>query len=418
MQTSDKSEKMSDLSPKDIINDLLSKQRHRPRWHWYVLLAVAVAVLWGLRLHASHLKAAGAKPKGTAFPVAAAKAMRGDIPVFLDGLGSVTAFYTVNLHSRVDGQLMSVPIREGQYVREGDLLAQIDPRPYQAQLDSAQGQLAKDQALLTNAKIDLERYKTLVAQKAVPKQQYDTQVATVGQYEGNVEADKAAVDTAKLNLTYAHITSPISGRVGLRQVDPGNIVHAADANSMFVITQLHPIAVIFTLPEDNLPAVMKKLHEGGKLAVDAYNRDKTQKLASGSLLTVDNEIDPNSGTAKLKALFDNNDDALFPNQFVNVRLLLDTKRNEVIVPSAAIQRGSQGTYVYVIKPDNTVDLRLIKVGIVEGDSTSLDSGLEAGETVVTDGADKIQPGSTVTLPGAESGTTKAKGAGKRAGPEK
>jgi multidrug efflux system membrane fusion protein len=275
--------------------------------------------------------------------------------------------------------------------------------------------LAKDQALLTDAKIDLERYKTLVEQKAVPKQQYDTQVATVGQYEGNVEADKAAVDTAKLQLTYAHITSPINGRVGLRQVDPGNIVHAADANSMFVITQLHPISVIFTLPEDNLPAVMKKLHTGGRLAVEAYNRDKTQKLADGSLMTVDNEIDPNSGTAKLKALFDNNDDALFPNQFVNVRLLLDTRRGEVIVPSAAIQRGAQGTYVYVVKADNTADLRLVKTGIVEGENTSLDSGLAAGETVVTDGADKIQPGSAVTLPGTATGAAKGQGAGKQAG---
>jgi multidrug efflux system membrane fusion protein len=413
MQTSDKSTKMSELSPKEIINELLSQQRRRPRWHWYVLLGFAAAALWGLRLHASHAKAAGAKPRGAAFPVAAAKAAHGDIPVYLDGLGSVTAFYTVNLHSRVDGQLMSVPIQEGQYVREGDLLAQIDPRPYQAQLGSAQGQLAKDQALLADAKLDLERYKILVEQKAVPKQQLDTQVATVGQYEGNVEADKAAVDTAKLNLIYARITSPINGRVGLRQVDPGNIVHAADANSMFVITQLHPIAVVFTLPEDNLPAVMRKLHTGGRLAVDAYNRDKTQKLASGSLLTVDNEIDPNSGTAKLKALFDNHDEALFPNQFVNVRLLLDTKRGEVIVPSAAIQRGSQGTYVYVIKADGTVDLRPVKVGIVEGDNTSVDSGLEAGEAVVTDGADKIQPGSAVTVPGAEAGATTAQGAGKK-----
>ena len=413
MRTSDESIKMSEPSPKEIINELLSKQRQRPRWHWYVLLGVTVAVLWGLRLHASHAKAAHAKTGAAAFPVAAAKAVRGDIPVYLDGLGSVTAFYTVNLHSRVDGQLMSVPIREGQYVREGDLLAQIDPRPYQAQLDSAQGQLAKDRALLANARLDLERYKVLVEQKAVPKQQLDTQVATVGQDEGNVEADQAAVDTAKLNLTYARITSPINGRVGLRQVDPGNIVHAADANSMFVITQLHPIAVIFTLPEDNLPAVMRKLHTGGRLAVDAYNRDKTQKLASGSLLTVDNEIDPNSGTAKLKALFDNHDEALFPNQFVNVRLLLDTKRGEVIVPSAAIQRGSQGTYVYVIKADGTVDLRPVKVGIVEGDNTSVDSGLEAGEAVVTDGADKIQPGSAVTVPGAEAGATTAQGAGKK-----
>jgi multidrug efflux system membrane fusion protein len=412
-------------SSKDKINELLSGKPElwdRPRWHWYALACAVAAAFLGVRHFFSH--APQAKTGGPAVPVAAATAIRGDIPVYLDGLGSVTAFYTVNLHSRVDGQLMSVPVKEGQYVHEGDVLAQIDPRPYKAALDQAQGLLAKDAALLTDAKLDLERYKVLVDQKAVSKQQLDTQVGIVGQYEGNVKTDQAAVEAAQLNMTYSHITSPISGRVGLRQVDPGNIVHASDANPMFIITQLHPIAVVFTLPEDNLPAVMQKLRAGAKLTVEAYNRDKSQKLATGTLLTVDNEIDPNSGTAKLKALFDNNDDSLFPNQFVNVRLLLDTRHGEVIVPSAAIQTGSKGKYVYAIKPDNTVDLRYVKVGVVEGDNTSLDSGVEAGEGVVTDGADKLQPGSAVSVqaPAGASATpsdtdmAKRKGQGKKLGP--
>jgi multidrug efflux system membrane fusion protein len=243
----------------------------------------------------------------------------------------------------------------------------------------------------------------------------------VSQYEGAVKTDQGTVEAAKLQVTYARITSPISGRIGLRQVDPGNIVHASDANAMFVITQLHPISVIFTLPEDNLPAVMQKLRAGGKLAVDAYNRDKTQKLATGSLVTVDNEIDPNSGTAKLKAVFANEDDALFPNQFVNVRMLLDTKRDQVIIPSVAIQKGVQGAYVYAVKKDGTVDLRLVKVGVVEGESTSIDSGLAAGDSVVTDGADKLQPGSAVAVqtPGGAatgSGSEAAKQKGKRSKP--
>ncbi len=422
MQTSEKPMKSGEQTAKEIINEILNRQKQRPRWQLYTAgCAVVLAVVWGIHQHAAALAASKAKKGGPAVPVAAAVAVKGDIPVFLDGLGSAAAYYTVNLHSRVDGQLMSVPVKEGQYVKEGDLLAQIDPRPYQAQLDSASGQFAKDSALLANAKLDLERYKTLVEEKAVPKQQYDTQGALVSQYEGAVKTDQGTVEAAKLQVTYARITSPISGRIGLRQVDPGNIVHASDANAMFVITQLHPISVIFTLPEDNLPAVMQKLRAGGKLAVDAYNRDKTQKLATGSLVTVDNEIDPNSGTAKLKAVFANEDDALFPNQFVNVRMLLDTKRDQVIIPSVAIQKGVQGAYVYAVKKDGTVDLRLVKVGVVEGESTSIDSGLAAGDSVVTDGADKLQPGSAVAVqtPGGAatgSGSEAAKQKGKRSKP--
>jgi multidrug efflux system membrane fusion protein len=330
-------------------------------------------------------------------PVAAAPAVRGNIPVYLDGLGSVTPFYTVAIHSRVDGQLMSVHFQEGQFVHAGDVLVEIDPRPFQVQLEQAEGQMAHDQALLSNARLDLTRYRTLLAQEAIPKQQLDTQVATVGQYDGAIRTDQAAIDNAKLQITYCRITAPISGRIGLRLVDPGNMVHANDTNPMLIITQMQPITVVFTLPEDSLPPVLRKLRAGARLPVDAYNRDRSQKLASGRLLTVDNQIDQTTGTLKLKAVFENREETLFPQQFVNVRLLVETRRNQVIVPSVAIQRGSQGTFVYVVKSDSTVEVRPVAAGVSEGGNTSIDRGLEAGEAVVTDGADKLQPGSKVTI---------------------
>jgi multidrug efflux system membrane fusion protein len=297
---------------------------------------------------------------------------------------------------------MTVPVNEGQDVKAGDLLAQIDPRPFQAALDQVEGQLARDQALLTNAKLDLERYKDLIASDAIPKQQLDTQAALVAQDEGTVKNDQASVEAAKLQVDYARITSPIAGRIGLRQVDPGNIVHASDANGIFVITQLHPIAVVFTLPEDNLPAVMRRVTAGAKLPVIAYNRDKSSKLADGFLQTVDNQIDPGTGTSKLKAVFANKENTLFPNQFVNVRLLLDVKKDQVIVPSAAIQRGSSGSFVYAVKADGTVEARPVKVGVVEGTDSAIDSGVQAGDSVVVDGADALQPGAKVSITGAPS----------------
>jgi len=370
----------------------------RDRRVWAAAVVAAVVGVWALGHRGSgHAKAAKG---GGAVPVGVASARSGDMPVYLDGLGSVAAFYTVTVHSRVDGQLMSVPAKEGQDVKPGDLLAQIDPRPFQAALDQAEGQLARDTALLTNAKLDLERYKGLIALDAIPKQQLDTQTATVGQDEGTVKNDTALVEAAKLQLDYAAIKSPIAGRIGLRQVDPGNIVHANDANGILVITQLHPISVVFTLPEDNLPAVMKAVAKRAKLPVAAYNRDKSAKLADGYLQTVDNQIDPGTGTSKLKAVFDNKENSLFPNQFVNVRLLLDVKKDQVIVPTVAVQRGSSGSFVYAVKADGTVEARPVTVGVVEGSDSEIDTGLSAGDTVVVDGADNLQPGSKVSVAGA------------------
>jgi multidrug efflux system membrane fusion protein len=357
---------------------------------------VLLVIVFLIRKH--HAAKANKKGKGGApTPVAAAAARQGDIPVYLDGLGSVTAFYTATVHSRVDGQLMSVNFQEGQYVAEGDVLAQIDPRPFQALMDQAAGKLASDQALLGNAKVDLERYRGLLALEAIPKQQFDTQTALVAQDEAAVKTDQAAVEAAELQVTYARIAAPISGRIGLRQVDPGNIVHASDANGLFIITQIHPITVISTLPEDNIPSVMQKLSAGASLKVLAYNRDRSQKLAVGKLLTIDNEIDPTTGTSKLKAVFDNKDNMLFPNQFVNTRLLLETKHDQVIIPAVAVQRGSQGTFVYIVMPDNTVSVSTVTVGITEGTDTAIESGVHAGDSVVVDGADKLQSGSKVTV---------------------
>ncbi len=332
----------------------------------------------------------------TTVSVAAAPAKIQDVPVYLTGLGNVVGYNTVVVKSRIDGQLVEVPIREGQEVQKGQLLALIDPRPYQVALNQAQANLYKDKAALEDARLNAKRYADLSKEGVISRQQYDTQASASGQLEGAVQADQAAIDNAKLNLVYTRITAPISGRVGLRQVDPGNMVHASDQNGMFVITQLQPIAVLFTLPEDQLPEVAKQMR-GQPLKVEAYSRDDQTSLGTGTLLTIDNQIDPTTGTGRLKAEFANKDRTLWPNQFVNVRLLLDVRKNNVTVPAAAIQRGPQGTYVYLAKNDNTAEMRPVQVAYMTGTVAAIGNGLNAGEVVITDGQDKLQTGSKIEV---------------------
>jgi multidrug efflux system membrane fusion protein len=328
--------------------------------------------------------------------VVVATAQKGNIGVYYTGLGVVTPIYTVTIKSRVDGQLMTLHYKESETVHEGDLLLEIDPRPYQVQLEQAEGQQRKDQATLDNAKTDLERYQKLWSQNAIPQQQLATQEATVKQDEGVLASDQALIDSAKLNLTYTRVTSPISGRIGLRLVDPGNIVHASDPNGLLVITQVQPISVIFTIAEDQLPPVLKKMRAGQRLRVEAWDRELQNVLTHGLLMTHDNQIDQTTGTLKLRAVFDNKDDALFPNQFVNARLLVEQKTGVTLVPNAAVQRSSHETYVYLVKSDQTVTVRPVTLGTTEGDQTQIASGLAPGDVVVTEGVDKLQEGGKVT----------------------
>lgn len=326
--------------------------------------------------------------------VAVAPVQKQDVPVYLSGLGTVTAFNTANIKSRIDGEIMKVNVREGQDVQQGQLLIEIDSRPYAVQLEQMQAQLFRDQAQLRDAKLNLERYVALIPSGSIAQQQVDTQRALVDQLDGTVRNDQAQINSAKLNITYCHITAPFNGRVGLRQVDPGNIVHASDANPMLILTQLQPIAVIFTLPEDVLPTVAKQMRHG-ILEVDAFSRDDQTKLAAGKLLTIDNQIDPTTGTAKLKAVFDNRDNRLWPNQFVNADLLVETRKNSTVVPTAAILRGPQGTFVYAVNPDKTVQDKLVTIALTQGDTTVVTDGVNPGDTVVTDGQDKLQRGSRI-----------------------
>ena len=369
------------------------------------LLMLAVFLLAGLigfliLERRQNATAAGANQRSEppAIAISTAIAEQGSIGVYINALGSVTPVSTVTVKSRVDGQLMSINYREGQMVQQADVLAEIDPRPFQAQLVQAQGQYDRDKAVLENANIDLNRYQIAYSKNAIPKQQLDTQLATVHQYEGIVKLDEGQIANAKVQLAYCQITSPISGRVGLRLVDPGNIVHAADTNGMLVITQLQPINVLFSVAEDYLPQIRQQLRRGNRLTVDAFDRAQQNKLASGALLTFDNEIDTSTGTIKLKATFPNRDNALFPNQFVNARLLLTTERGVILVPSAAIQRNAQDAFVYVVQRDQTVTMRTVSVGTTDGNVTAV-KGLKAGDLVAVDGFDKLQNGVKISIHG-------------------
>jgi multidrug efflux system membrane fusion protein len=377
--------------------------KRRP-WLWlsvFLVVGIAAYLLWpkiqGVK--SSNAPPAGggqAGPGPPAVPVVTTKSRKGDIGVYFSGLGAVTPINTVTVKSRIDGQLMNVQFKEGDLVNEGDLLLEIDPRPFEVQLTEAEGQLIRDQASLANAQVDLVRYQTLLTQRAIAEQQVATQKTTVAQDEGIVRIDQGQIDGANLNIAYCHVRAPIAGRIGLRLVDPGNIVHAADTNGLLVIAQIEPISAIFTISEDQLPAVFKSMSVGRRLTVDAYNREMNTKIAQGSLTTLDNQIDPTTGTLKLRATFDNKDHALFPNQFVNARLLVQEKRGVTLAPTAAVQRNSQATYVYVVRPDSTVTVRPITIGTTEGDDSEITSGLTPGEVLVITGVDKLQEGSKVS----------------------
>jgi multidrug efflux system membrane fusion protein len=319
------------------------------------------------------------------------------MPVTLSQLGTVTPLATVTVKTQISGYLTEVGFTEGQMVKKGDFLAQIDPRPYQVALEQAEGQLAKDQALLKNAQLDLQRYNTLVAQNSIATQTRDTQISLVAQYQAAIVSDRAQVDAQRLNLTYCHIVSPVTGRVGLRQVDAGNYVQTSDVNGIVVVTQLQPISVIFTLPEDNLPEVFKRWHGGATLSVIAYDRTGTTELDKGTLNTIDNQIDTTTGTVRLRAMFNNDQLILFPNQFVNVQLTVDTLHGVDIVPAAAVQRGAPGTFVYIVKPDHTVGVQTVKLGPSDGQRVAVLSGLQPGENVVIEGTDRLRDGAKVTL---------------------
>ena len=384
-------------------------------WHnhwWAVLLAVC---LIGVGAYVLFVKAPsraakkGQGPVAPLVPVVAVEAKKASFNVYISGLGSVTPLNTVTVRTRVDGQLMEVLYREGQIVSSGEVLARIDPRPFEVQLTQAEGQMARDVAQLKNAQLDLERFQVLWKQDSIAKQQLDTQEALVRQLEGTIKTDQGQIDSAKLQLVYCQITAPISGRLGLRLVDPGNIVHVADVNGLVVITQLQPIAVIFPIPEDSLPQVLTRLKTGERLPVEAYDREMKQRLAVGSLLTVDNQIDPTTGTVRLKAIFSNEKYELFPSQFVNARLLVEARSGATVIPSPALQRGPQGTFVYVVKTDRTATVRPVTVDQIQGGEASIKSGLSPGELVVVDGADRLREGTRVDLRPPGGGTTETVG---------
>jgi multidrug efflux system membrane fusion protein len=388
-----------------------------PRRRWVLglitaLIAAGLVTVWWFG-HRRAQQEAGMRPAGGRrsgggmngpLPVAAQPARKSNLNVYLDGLGTVTPLAMVAVQTQISGQLMEVDFKEGQMVQKGDLLAVVDPRPYQVALEQAQGQFTQAQAQLEAARADLERYVKLAGQDSIAKQQVDDQQALVGQDTGLVQTDQAAIDSAKLNLTYCHITAPVSGRVGLRQIDPGNYVTPSNlSNGLVVITQVSPTSVIFTLPEDSIPAVAARLKNGDPIKIDAYDRADAVKIASGTLATIDNQVDSATGTFKLRATFANEDASLFANQFVNIHMLLKTDRGVTVIPTSAIEQGQNGTFVYIIKPDSTVAAQNVTTGPTEGERVEVTNGLKPGDRVVTDGADRLKDGMKVVVQSAAGG---------------
>lgn len=397
------------------------------RRHWVALLVTVLAVGLMLAFFAylrhKQAPAAGAPGRGGQngpVSVSVATVTSGDIQLRIPALGTVTPLATVTVRTQISGVMQKIQFTEGQTVRQGDPLAQIDPRPYEAALQQMQGNLKRDQALLADARLDLKRYEGLVKEDSIAQQQLDTQRALVDQYIGTIEADEGQVKTASVNLIFTHIVAPVTGRVGLRQVDQGNYVTPGDANGIVVINQLQPITVIFPIPEDNVPALMRRLHEAGAMTVEAYDRTNSAQLAQGKLLTVDNQIDVTTGTVKLRAQFENADSVLFPNQFVNIQLLQELLHDQIIIPNAAVRRGAPNgvvsTFVYVVDSGRTVKVRPVTLGVVDGERVAVTKGLSAGEVVVTEGGDRLRDGAPVLLPGAPAATAQPSGSARPGAP--
>jgi len=382
-------------------------ERHLPggaRTLWSLLgLLLIFGALWVLRPAATPTVPRGFGAGGP-MPVGVSKVVAGDISVTFNALGTVTSLATVTVRPQVSGQIIKFDFVEGQMVKAGDVICEIDPRSFQAALDQAKGQLARDAAALANARIDLGRFQSLNAQNAISRQQLDTQAALVRQDAGAVQSDNAAVKAAAINLGYTRVTAPVPGRAGIRQVDVGNLVQAGQTSGIVVVTQLQPISVLFSLPEDDLEQIMRQVSQRATLIVEAYDRTQTQLLATGKLAAVDSQIDTTTGTVKMRAMFDNQDNTLFPAQFVNVRLKVQTLHDQTVAPVAALQRGSQGTFVYTVNADATVNMRTVTTGVTEGDKVQITQGLKPGDTVVVDGADRLTDGSRVVLPKGQHGS--------------